>query len=129
LILRYRRMSSLLSIIHMWYPLRALYSIPVCHPVLSRYLASARRLSSEAPSPVPRCTTAKPFASNPAGPKTCQMFGYPLHLTRFGEYVPCPAHTQNAGEETGLLHSLSGVPGSGKFKLLSEHLGFKSLAP
>ena len=41
----------------------ALYPIPVRHPVLSRCLASARRLPSEAPSPVPRCTTATPFAS------------------------------------------------------------------
>ena len=41
----------------------ALYPIPVRHPVLSRYLASARRLPSEAPSLVPRCTTTTPFAS------------------------------------------------------------------
>jgi len=43
--------------------MRALYSIPVRHPVPSRYLASARRLPPEAPSPVPRCTTATPFAA------------------------------------------------------------------
>ena len=41
----------------------ALYSISVRHPVPSRYLASARQLLSEAPSPVLRCHTATPFAS------------------------------------------------------------------
>jgi hypothetical protein len=42
---------------------RALYSIPVRHPVPSRYPAAAGRLPSEAPSLAPRCTTATPFAS------------------------------------------------------------------
>src|SRR6056297_503406 len=41
----------------------ALYSVPVRHPVLSRHPASAGRLPPEAPSPVPRCHTATPFAS------------------------------------------------------------------
>ncbi|WP_319573723.1 hypothetical protein [uncultured Desulfobacter sp.] len=41
----------------------ASHPIPVRHPVPSRYLALARRLPSEAPSPVPRCTTATPFTS------------------------------------------------------------------
>lgn len=36
---------------------------------------------------------------------------------------------QNAGEGSDLLRGVSGVPGSGKFKLLSELLGFKRLAP
>lgn len=35
----------------------------------------------------------------------------------------------NAGEGPGLLRGLSGVLGSGKFNLLSELFGFKSLAP
>ena len=43
--------------------MRALYPIPVCHPVLSWYLASAKRPPLEAPSPIPRCTTTTPFAS------------------------------------------------------------------
>ena len=40
-----------------------------------------------------------------------------------------PGTPPNAGEGPGLLRGLSGVPGSGKFKLLSEPFGFKSLAP
>ena len=44
-----------------------LYPIPVRHPVPSRYPASAGRLPSEAPSPVPRCHTAIPFASTRLG--------------------------------------------------------------
>ena len=41
----------------------ALYPIPVRHPVLSRYPVVTGRLPPEAPSPVPRCHTATPFAS------------------------------------------------------------------
>ena len=39
----------------------ASYSVPVSHPVPSRYLASARQLPSEAS--IPRCHTATPFGS------------------------------------------------------------------
>jgi len=36
---------------------------------------------------------------------------------------------QNAGEGPGLQSGFLGVPGSGKFTLLLELLGYKSLAP
>jgi len=36
---------------------------------------------------------------------------------------------QNAGEGPGILRGLSEVPGSGKFKLLLELLGFKKPGP
>ena len=38
---------------------------------------------------------------HPAGPKTCQMFGNPLHLTHFQEHVPCPAHHKTLQSDPG----------------------------
>ena len=43
--------------------MRASYPIPVRHPVPLWCPASAGRLPSEVPSPVPRCHTTTPFAS------------------------------------------------------------------
>ncbi|WP_320043942.1 hypothetical protein [uncultured Desulfobacter sp.] len=55
--------------------MRASYPIPVRHPVPSWYLASAKRLPSEVPSPVPRCTTTTPFASIRLGLRLAKCIG------------------------------------------------------
>jgi len=57
----------------------ALYPISVRHPVPLRYPASAGRLPSEAPSPVPRCHTAIPFASIRLGLGLALTSRYGIH--------------------------------------------------
>ena len=61
----------------------ALYSIPVRHPVPSRYPASAGRLPPEVPSPTPRCHTATPFASIRLGLRLAKHLKLMLYLAHF----------------------------------------------
>ena len=62
---------------------RALYSIPVRHPVPLRYPVVTGRLPPEVPSPIPRCATATPFAPIGLGLRLAKVIKDMVALAHF----------------------------------------------
>ncbi len=105
----------------------ASYSIPVRHPVLLWWPASAGQLPSEVPSPVLPCHTTTPFASIRLGLRLAKCIGI-LYIWLTFKNMCRARHTQYARRDRAICAAFWKVCGSGNFTF---YLSFwvKSPAP